>query len=284
MFGMFIGGFLADAYGYKNTFIISGILLGFAGMLATAFVKENFQRAPQKSSERKLSLSERWRALGPGTLILLLVIWVGIGRRLDGGILPIYIQELHGGLEGASRWSGVINAAGGFGAIIAGVCGGMIFDRWRPHSLIRIVALGAAIALTAIGMSSTLPALIPLRFALMLFAAAFDPINNTWIAQITPGNRKGAMFGLDHTPNHWHDRRPLPSGIIAEPGQPAPSSGSGPLPLLIPWLHCCQNPAQYTTAKIKAHPKHVADSTCRLFRPRPLTSTKVHYCPQSIVY
>ncbi len=200
MFGMFIGGFLADAYGYKNTFLISGVLLGVAGMLATAFVKENFQRAPKKpSGQRKLSLSERWHALGPGTLILLLVIWVGIGRRLDGGILPIYIQELHGGLEGASRWSGTINAAGGFGAIIAGVCGGMIIDRWRPHDLIRIVALGAALALAAIGMCTTLPALIPLRFALMLFAAAFDPINNTWIAQITPGNRKGAMFGLDHT-------------------------------------------------------------------------------------
>jgi DHA1 family multidrug resistance protein-like MFS transporter len=200
MFGLFIGGFLADAYGYQNTFLISGVLLAAAGSLAAACVKENFQRAAPKAQDRnKPSLRERWHALGPGTLLLLLVIWMSIGRRLDGAILPIYVQELNGGLQGASRWSGTINAAGSFGAIITGLCGSMVFDRWRPQNLARIVALGAALFLAAIGLSTTLPALIPLRFALLFFAAAFDPIINTWIAQITPANRKGAMFGLDQT-------------------------------------------------------------------------------------
>ena len=156
MFGMFIGGFLADAYGYKNTFIISGILLGVAGMLATAFVKENFQRAPKKSSKRKLSFSERWRALGPGTLILLLVVWIGIGRRLDGGILPIY-PELHGGFGGASRWS----ASSTLLAALAPSSPRLRRHDYRPLAppqphLRRCPR--AALALAAIGMCTTLPA------------------------------------------------------------------------------------------------------------------------------
>ena len=200
MFGIFIGGFLADAFGFKNTFLISAVLLAAACVLAVAFVREKFQ-AQQSTSSRapRESWIARWRSLGPGTILFPLILWMSIGRRLDGGILAIFIQELHGGLEGASRWSGSINAAGSLGAIITGLCGSLVFDRWRPQKLLPIFATGATFFLVAIGLSTNLPILIPLRFGLMFFAAAFDPILNTWIAQVTPTSHKGAMFGLSQT-------------------------------------------------------------------------------------
>ncbi|MGI5922824.1 MAG: MFS transporter [Lentisphaeria bacterium] len=194
MFGLFIGGFLAEMLGYRNTFLLSGTLLMLAGLLVLFGVREKFTRAPQPSS--RITWRKKWAALGPGTPLLLLVVWMSVGRRMDGAILPIFIQELHGRLEGAAIWSGLINGAGSVGAVLAGLCGSVVMDRYRPAVLARWIAGGAALGMICTGLAQSLNFLLPLRFAYMLFAAGFDPVLNTWLSKITPSNHKGAIFGL----------------------------------------------------------------------------------------
>ncbi|HQL08956.1 MAG TPA: MFS transporter [Lentisphaeria bacterium] len=194
MFGLFIGGFLAEMIGYQNTFLLSGALLMVSSILVLFGVKEKFTPAVKATS--RVSWREKWAALGPGTPLLLLVIWMSVGRRMDGAILPIFVQELHGQLDGAAIWSGLISGAGSVGAVLVGLCGSVIMDRYRPVVLARWIATGAALGMIGAGLVQSLEFLLPLRFAYMFFAAGFDPVLNTWLSKITPTNRKGAIFGL----------------------------------------------------------------------------------------
>ena len=41
MAGLFIGGLLAEMFGYRNSFYLSGLMLGYVGLLVLLFAKEN---------------------------------------------------------------------------------------------------------------------------------------------------------------------------------------------------------------------------------------------------
>jgi len=196
MFGLFIGGFMANKFGYANSFMISGVVLFSTSLLVMLFVKEEFVREATVKSRERPSWSQRLDALGPGTVLLLLVLCMSITRRMDGGLLAIYIQELYGSLDGVALWSGFINASGSFGALFAGLAGSLLIDRFHPRRLLYINSGGAALAMCLIGMSGSYVALIPLRFLLMIFLAGFDPILNTWLSKVTPSAKKGVVFGL----------------------------------------------------------------------------------------
>ena len=49
--GPFIGGLLADAFGYRATFIVTAGLLTLSGLMVTFGVKETFVRPLRKSSK-----------------------------------------------------------------------------------------------------------------------------------------------------------------------------------------------------------------------------------------
>ena len=55
LIGPLLGGYIADTVGIRNDFIIVGILMGLAGVLATAFIHENY--VPKPNIE-KLSISK----------------------------------------------------------------------------------------------------------------------------------------------------------------------------------------------------------------------------------
>ena len=46
LIGPLLGGYIADTVGIRNDFIIVGILMGLAGVLATAFIHENYVPKP----------------------------------------------------------------------------------------------------------------------------------------------------------------------------------------------------------------------------------------------
>lgn len=196
MSGLFFGGFLSSKFGYSNTFIISGIILFLSSFLVLAFVKENFSLKKAKKQSKKLTLMERFASLGTARFLLVLVLWMSISRRMDGGLLAIYIQELFGSLDGVAMWSGMINAAGSLGALFAGLAGSLLIDHFHPRKLLVFNSIGAAIMMLLFSTAISYKMLIPLRFFLMLFLSAFDPILNTWISKITATEKKGLMFGL----------------------------------------------------------------------------------------
>ncbi|MDD3953229.1 MAG: MFS transporter [Lentisphaeria bacterium] len=196
MTGLFIGGFMADRFGYAKTFLFSGAVLFLAAVLVFFFVREKFTAVQSEKAGKRQSFREKFAALGPGTVLLALVLWMSITRRMDGGLLAIYIQELYGSLDGVAIWSGMINGVGSLGALLAGIGGSLLLDRFHPRRLLYINAVGASASMILIALASSHLMLIPFRFLLMIFLAGFDPILNTWLSKVTPPEKKGAVFGF----------------------------------------------------------------------------------------
>ena len=194
--GAFVGGLLAEGIGYRNTFLCAGGMLLVSALLVLFWVQEEFRPAPHPDTAAEpASWKARLVALGPGAPILILIFLMAVARQFDGPILPLLVQELHGGLKGAARWSGAVAGAAGVGAMLAGLVMGRLTDRVPPAALGRLTAVGAGAFMLAIAVAPNLPVLLPIRCGMTFCAGGIEPVFNVWLARATPESRRGTMFG-----------------------------------------------------------------------------------------
>jgi DHA1 family multidrug resistance protein-like MFS transporter len=199
MMGPMIGGLLVDVMGYPATFALAGGLLLVSGFLVLFNVKEQFVPPAPEEVGRPATWRERVAALGPGAPILVLLFFMSTARSFDGPILPLFVQQIHGRLEGAARWAGLLNGVAAVGTVLAGVYLGRLADRVAPPLIGRLSALGAAVFMALTGIFPFFAVLLPVRFLLAFCAGGLDPVFQVWLSRITPEARRGTIFGWSVT-------------------------------------------------------------------------------------
>ena len=217
MTGQFLGGVLVEWYGYRTAFILSAILLMLSGLLVAWLVRETF--VPPTKTTRHAPAGHRLAALAtairPCLPLYVLLAFMMLARMLDNSQMPIFVELLNGGIgvEGAARWTGRVAGIASLGAMLSGLLIGRLLDRLPPERIAKTAAIGAAIAMGLIAIlptallkmerfdvlgGSMAPAvlmLLPLRFLMIFFSAGLEPVSNYWLAKITPGDKKGIIFG-----------------------------------------------------------------------------------------
>jgi MFS transporter, DHA1 family, multidrug resistance protein len=216
MIGPFLGGFLADWLGYRLTFIAAAVMLLLSAFMVLFWVQERFVPPALTAQPVGYTWRQRLAALGPGAPILVLLFFMSSARSFDGAILPLYVQQIHGRLEGASRWTGMLSGVAAVGAMLAGVFLGRLADRVRPPLIGTLSALGAGVSFFACGLLPTFAALFPLRFALAFCGGGLDPVFQVWLSRMTPEHRRGTIFGWAVTAKSigWA-LSPMLSGLVA---------------------------------------------------------------------
>lgn len=215
MAGAFFGGWFADGFGYRATFVAAGLLIGLAGLLVLFFTHEEFT-PPTLDDDHRVPPPWSWRGLGAGLPILALIAVMAGTRQFDMALLPLLVQDIHGSVAGASRWTGLLFAVASVGGLLAGPVFGHWADRAAPAGIARVCAIGAAVMMIPQGLAHAFGLLVPARFAMMFFAGGLDPVFQIWLAKITPPDRHGVVFGWSSTARSlgWF-AAPLLSGLLA---------------------------------------------------------------------
>ena len=203
MAGAFIGGFVAQALGYRMAFYCSGILLLIAGMLVLLGTRETVRPRRASSSDGRgesQAAQVRWRDL-PRPLwgVLAAISAVAFVRQFDMAFLPLLVQEIHGTLDRVSLWSGALNACGSVAGLLAGLTTGWLSDRLSPLRLVILASLAAAFFSGWQVVVGSFVTLFPVRFGTVFFGGALEPALNAWLAKHVPESRQGVAFGLAST-------------------------------------------------------------------------------------
>jgi DHA1 family multidrug resistance protein-like MFS transporter len=200
--GPLVGGLVADRFGYRVSFAITGtlLLLTFAGVLR--FVHEDFQRpAPATRAGGGVGVSLRQLGHVPGLLALVgTLFFVQAGMSAVSPVLPLFVGSLlpadHGGV---ATLAGTMLGAGAVTGALAAAVTGKLGDRWG-HS--RVVAgcalLGGLIYLPQAFVTTPLQ-LLALRAVQGAFTGGLMPGVMASIALRTPAARRGVVFGLTAT-------------------------------------------------------------------------------------
>jgi len=199
--GPFLGGFIADNFGFRAAFWVTGGLLFFAGWLVFVLVAEDFHppdgvTARQRSLGQGLKLVIRSRPL-LAALNIRLVIRVAV--QLINPMLPLFVQSLVPGQARVASLAGLVSGVNAAANAMAAVVLGRVADKvgyrrvlvscglaavacYIPQSFVRTpgeLAFWQALSgLTTGGILATLSAILAIQ---------------------SPEGRQGVVYGVEAT-------------------------------------------------------------------------------------
>lgn len=186
LIGPSLGGFLAEVFGIKNVFIITGIILFITTLLTIFFVKEDFH--PIEKSEMLTTRQIFDKIERPSLLIGLFIttLILQIGMTSISPILTLYIRQLSSNTGNILFVSGLIVSISGVSAVISSPFLGRLGDKIGNQKVLLAGLVFAIACLVPMAYVQTTVSLGALRFLLGFSTGALMPSINTLISKITP--------------------------------------------------------------------------------------------------
>lgn len=215
--GPLMGGFLAEAVGYRGAFYAAGVVIGLAGLLVLVFARENFQRPLDAGPVFRIQVfTDIWslvtsRELAP---LLATMFVVQVSPNLMSTVLPVLLDTFAPG-SGATATGvafGILGVAGAAGAYGAGRLNG----RFRLNRIMTVACVGAGACYLPFMFVDSIP-------LLYLFLAVGGVFQGTLISSASglvglamPVEKQGTGFGaLQSVSAAAFGFGPLAGGTIA---------------------------------------------------------------------
>jgi MFS family permease len=125
-----------------------------------------------------------------------LIALTGFARYLAVPQYPLLVQEIALPSLGLATQTGLVNAAAGVAAVLAGIVFGRLADRGAFSRLGTASGLAAGALTTALAAARSLGMLIPLRVSADFCSGGADNLLNILLARRADPGRRGLAFGL----------------------------------------------------------------------------------------
>jgi MFS transporter, DHA1 family, multidrug resistance protein len=194
LLGPFLGGLLADAFGYRNVFFITSVLCAISGILVFFFVKELNQ---SRNSENNILDNYKfvYKNTGIRYSMLLLVITAAAISMIQP-LFALFIESKLSSTLYIATITGSIFGVVGMFQVISSSFWGKLNDRRPVRKNIVYALVGAGIGYILHIVSVGVWELIPIRALLGFCIGGVTPSIYTFINKHIPHNRKGGVMGI----------------------------------------------------------------------------------------
>ncbi len=198
--GPLLGGIIADTWGYRAAFVVTGTLLFLAGLTVWRLVEEDFQPPEGKKGT---PVSDLWHGLrlviASRRLLSLFSIRVCIraAGRLVGPILPLFIQSLVPAQTRIASLTGLVSGVSAAMSAVGAVTLGRASDRLGYRRVLLTCAAGVALVYVPQYFVTTPWQLLVLQGALGLLMSGVLASTSALLANLAPEGRQGAVYGVD---------------------------------------------------------------------------------------
>lgn len=199
LIGPMLGGAIAQIYGYRIPFMITGVVLFIAFLLSLFFVHEKFTPVEKKD---QISARELFGGLKNKKVIFGMFITTMIIQASNNSINPIlslYVRQLLGGGDNVAFISGIVAAIPGIATVVAAPRFGALGDKIGTQKIILAGLLLAFLVYLPQGFVTNVYQLMLLRFVVGISDAALLPQVQTLIAKNSPHESTGRIFGYNQS-------------------------------------------------------------------------------------
>ena len=193
--GNALGGIVAETYGCRQAFLVASLLMAAATLLVLLGTREAFERPASTERTKSQRIEDGLSYLRPVFFILLVIGAMAAIRHFDSALVPLWVEELHGALDGALLRVGIMGAACSVAGFISGAVFGRLADKMSIATLGKFASIGAAVFMIAQGLSPGIGTLITARWGMIFFSGGLDPVIQVWLAKTTSPEKRGLVFG-----------------------------------------------------------------------------------------
>jgi MFS transporter, DHA1 family, multidrug resistance protein len=198
--GPLVGGVVADTWGYRAVFWVTGALLLVAGLTVWLFVHEEFTPAPRGSNTADGGFWDGLKiVVTTSSLVALFVIRIGtrFGASLTTPILPLFIQSLVPSTARVASLTGLISGV----TAATGAASALILGRATDRRGYRPVLLACTVLSTVLWLPQAFVTnpwqLLILQGAVGFFMGGVWAAVSVGMANLSPEGRQGAVYGVD---------------------------------------------------------------------------------------
>jgi len=193
--GPWVGGVMADHFGYRVPFAVTGALLVVAGFLVLFGTHERFERPAPQQHTATAAIRNLLRLRGVTTL-LLVYFMLNLSGTIISPIFPLFVAKLPGTATRAASITGMILAMGGMAAAVAAVTIGRASDRVGHRRILLVSTALAGLLTFPQAMARAVWQLLAMRVGYGLAAGGMGPTVNALAASLVPRASLGSIYGL----------------------------------------------------------------------------------------
>lgn len=199
--GPLLGGVVSHLIGTRETFLLAGVMVLIAFVIAWVWVKEPF--FVKSEAKRSAVLNDLKEAAANRTLVsaLFIVFITSTSIMILEPLLTIYVLKLGSSQSNASLHAGIIFSAVGVATLIAAPRWGKIGIKVGYEKVLFIGLIGGGIGNLLQILFHDLIGFGTLRFVYGLFFAAVFPALNAFIATHTEPGFRSRAFSLNQSAN-----------------------------------------------------------------------------------
>jgi DHA1 family multidrug resistance protein-like MFS transporter len=198
--GPLLGGLVADHFGYRTAFAVTGALLFLAGITVAIFVHEEFEPPHREAGSRKGGFWLGVRAVFRSRELLVVLgieLMMRLGTRIMGPLLPLFVQTLVPGEARVASLVGLITGLGAATSAVGAVLLGRASDRFGYRTVLLTCALGTAVVYVPQFFVTTPVQLLILQAVVGAAMGGGLAVIGALLANLSPEGRQGAVYGLD---------------------------------------------------------------------------------------
>mgnify|MGYP000861743274 FL=1 len=194
LLGPFIGGLMADAFGYRNVFFITSAMCAVSGILVWAYVKEM-----NTSRNKEAAIWDNYRFVFQNIRLkyaLLLLVVSAAAISMIQPLFALFIEGRVGETAYLATITGSIFGVVGLFQVISSSFWGKLNDRRdiRRNLLWALIGAGAGYALHVV--TTGVWELVPIRALLGLCIGGVLPSLFSFINKSIPNEKKGGVMGI----------------------------------------------------------------------------------------
>ena len=200
LIGPLLGGYIADIVGIRNDFIIVGVLMGLAGVLATIFIHENYvpQPNPEKLSIRKLK--EQIPEFNSIVALCVASFIYAICIMSLQPVISVYIKGIvPSDTENLAFIAGAVFSAMGIAQLMSSSPLGKLVDKIGPRKVLVVSLIYVGILNIPQAYVSDVYQLAIIRFLQGFGLGGMLPALNTYLSSKTPREFTGQVFSYNQS-------------------------------------------------------------------------------------
>ncbi|EUJ62848.1 major facilitator family transporter [Listeria fleischmannii FSL S10-1203] len=200
LFGPLLGGAMADLFGFKNTFTVTGIAILIASFLVAFGLKEvrsDGQKEGRPIYSRRAVLKKIFTLRVLFTVMIITAL-IQIANFSVQPLLALYVGEMTHS-SNIAFMSGLAFSATGFGNLVMTRSWGRLGDKYGYEKILNILLILAALTVIPQAFISHLWTFIIFRFLFGIAIGGMVPCITAYIRLAAPGPMQGEMLGYNQS-------------------------------------------------------------------------------------
>ncbi|WP_431522037.1 MFS transporter [Guptibacillus hwajinpoensis] len=198
--GPLFGGLMAEAFGFRMIFNLTGFCILLAALVVVFLVKEETKPEPTMVVERSNAVKDFKRVTVRSPMLPLLLVGFLVQFALLGmnPLIPLFVQQLTSGAN-VALFAGIAASVMGVANMVASPKLGKIGDRKGAHYVLYYSLIGAAVFSIPQAFVQELWQLIALRFMLGLCIGGLLPSVNSLVKTLSPEGMESRTYSFSNS-------------------------------------------------------------------------------------